>query len=58
MEILFEWIMFEWSPEAEEVAEGLSEGAGKTEEGRREVRVVGAAGHMELGLSLALLELE
>lgn len=51
--------MFEWSPEAEEVAEGLSAGAGKAEEKRGgEVGVVGAAGHMQLGLSLALLELE
>ena len=29
-EILFGWVIFEWRPEAEKVAEGLSDGAGKT----------------------------
>ena len=30
VEILFGWVIFEWRPEAEKVAEGLSDGAGKT----------------------------
>lgn len=54
MQILFEWTVFEWSPEAEGVAERLSEGAGKTEREERGRSCRGSRSHgarFEFGLT-------